>query len=357
MLKYFSRKFSSSASSSFLPLKQTVLVSGIQPTGTPHLGNYLGALKNWVQKQENCHQAFFAIVDLHAITMPHNPKVLRENIIEGVIALLSCGLKSNQKTHQNVHIIQQSCIKEVCELAWIFSCICPNGRLDRMTQWKSKSHSIQATASLGLYAYPVLQAADVLLYKATHVPVGDDQKQHLELINQIVTTFNSTYNSCLFSPIQAQFPPKAARIMSLKSPTKKMSKSDPLPLSKIMLDDHPDQILLKIKSAVTDGLKGITFDPIQRPGLSNLMEIYAGLSGNSIEMIESQFSTSQKQDFKASLAELCIEKLSPIRENIIRLRNEKSFVEKIIHQGNQSAQQKASETILQVRQTCGLQAF
>eukprot|EP00126_Sphaerothecum_destruens_P010331 Sdes_comp20718_c0_seq3m16440 len=266
MLKYFSRKFSSSASSSFLPLKQTVLVSGIQPTGTPHLGNYLGALKNWVQKQENCHQAFFAIVDLHAITMPHNPKVLRENIIEGVIALLSCGLKSNQKTHQNVHIIQQSCIKEVCELAWIFSCICPNGRLDRMTQWKSKSHSIQATASLGLYAYPVLQAADVLLYKATHVPVGDDQKQHLELINQIVTTFNSTYNSCLFSPIQAQFPPKAARIMSLKSPTKKMSKSDPLPLSKIMLDDHPDQILLKIKSAVTDGLKGITFDPIQRPG-------------------------------------------------------------------------------------------
>eukprot|EP00126_Sphaerothecum_destruens_P010339 Sdes_comp20718_c0_seq6m16454 len=145
--------------------------------------------------------------------------------------------------------------------------------------------------------------------------------------------------------------------MSLKSPTKKMSKSDPLPLSKIMLDDHPDQILLKIKSAVTDGLKGITFDPIQRPGLSNLMEIYAGLSGNSIEMIESQFSTSQKQDFKASLAELCIEKLSPIRENIIRLRNEKSFVEKIIHQGNQSAQQKASETILQVRQTCGLQAF
>eukprot|EP00126_Sphaerothecum_destruens_P010329 Sdes_comp20718_c0_seq2m16434 len=165
MLKYFSRKFSSSASSSFLPLKQTVLVSGIQPTGTPHLGNYLGALKNWVQKQENCHQAFFAIVDLHAITMPHNPKVLRENIIEGVIALLSCGLKSNQKTHQNVHIIQQSCIKEVCELAWIFSCICPNGRLDRMTQWKSKSHSIQATASLGLYAYPVLQAADVLLYK------------------------------------------------------------------------------------------------------------------------------------------------------------------------------------------------
>ena len=332
-------------------MKKTIF-SGVQPTGNLHLGNYLGAIKNFVEldnsKDNDC---IFCVVDLHAITVKQNPKELRDNIRETVATFVAAGIDPNKSI-----IFNQSRVPAHSEAAWILSCVARIGWINRMTQFKEKAGKDKEKASIGLYSYPVLMAADILLYDASHVPVGDDQKQHLELCRDIAQKFNNDFESKDFfvvpEPlIQKQF----SRIMSLKDGLKKMSKSEISDLSRINLTDDKDQIINKIKKAKTDPLQmpSQISDLENRPEVKNLLGIYSSLSGLTIEQCIKDYSEKNISLFKENLTEILIEKIEPISKNIKKLLDDKKYLDKILDNGFEKANKIASKKIDKIHKIVG----
>ncbi|KAG0374280.1 Tryptophan--tRNA ligase, mitochondrial [Mortierella sp. AD032] len=345
------------------PKEKPIIFSGIQPTGQPHLGNYLGAISNWVNLQEQAHlnqeTLLFSIVDLHAITMPQDPKKLREEKRNMAITLLACGIDPKKCI-----LFEQSKVPGHSELAWILNCLTPVGWLARMTQWKSKLgitkgaqslEDVSATQGLqlGLFAYPVLMAADILLYRATKIPVGEDQIQHLELARDIGTTFNKTVKERFF-PLPRPIITETKRVMSLRDPTNKMSKSDPSDQTRINLIDPPSLIASKIKRAVTDTTLGISYSRTDRPAVANLVDIYAAMKRVSIEEVVAEHKDSSMAAFKEALTSAIVEKLGPIQEEMRRLEGEKGYVERVLEEGAERAGEIARPNLLQAQKLMGL---
>ena len=352
------------------------IVSGIQPTGRLHLGNYLGAIRPWVSLSASARGVtlpfknaysplantsntstaiptvmFISLADLHAMTVPHNAVELRAATRDMAASLLACGLSPDSS---RVSLFVQSAVREHTELAWLCACSTPLGNLQRMTQFKSKSGTAaRASVSLGLLSYPVLQAADILLYRATHVPVGEDQNQHLELAREISFTMTARLGGTpLLIPPTTLSMPVGARIMSLKDATKKMSKSDALDDSRINMDDSDDAIARKIKGAKTDSFVGF-LDCADRPEKANLVAILAVLTGETQEDIYRKHATSTATLFKSELTEVIINTVAPIRREIERLRCDMSAVEAVLTAGAQHARMEADLTMQQVRERAG----
>ena len=328
------------------------IFSGVQPTGNLHLGNYLGAINNFVDLQsEKENQCIFCVVDLHAITVKQDPKELKKNIRETAATFIACGIDPAQSI-----IFNQSMVSAHSEAAWILSCVSRIGWLNRMTQFKEKAGKDKEKASIGLYSYPVLMAADILLYDATHVPVGDDQKQHLELCRDIAQKFNNDFNSSDFLKIpepliQKQF----SRIMSLKDGMKKMSKSDPSDLSRINLTDDKDEILNKIKKAKTDPLPlpGEIINLVERPEAENLLGIYSSLKNQNLGSSISEFKGKNFSEFKEKLSEVLIEKIEPISKEIKKLLNDERYLDTISLEGSIKANKIASKKIKEIKELVG----
>jgi len=328
------------------------IFSGVQPTGNLHLGNYLGAIKNFVElnnKKDN--ECIFCVVDLHAITVKQEPKELKKNIRETAATFIASGIDPKKSI-----IFNQSMVSAHSECAWILSCVSRIGWLNRMTQFKEKAGKDKEKASIGLYSYPVLMAADILLYDATHVPVGDDQKQHLELCRDIAQKFNNDFNAPEFlrTPeplIQKEF----SRIMSLKDGQKKMSKSDPSDLSRINLTDDKDQIANKIKKAKTDTLSMPSESRIlsQRPEVENLLGIYSSLTNQSLEKSINEFNGKNFSKFKEKLSEIIIEKIEPISKEIKKLLKDERYLDSILLEGSQKADRIASKKIIEIKELVG----
>ena len=328
------------------------IFSGVQPTGNLHLGNYLGAIKNFVDLQkEKENQCIFCVVDLHAITVKQDPRELKKNIRETAATFIACGINP-----ANSIIFNQSMVPAHSEAAWILSCVSRIGWLNRMTQFKEKAGKDKEKASIGLYSYPVLMAADILLYDASHVPVGDDQKQHLELCRDIAQKFNNDFNVSNFLKvpeplIQKQF----SRIMSLKDGIKKMSKSDPSDLSRINLTDNKDEILNKIKKAKTDPLPlpEAARDVHERPEAENLLGIYSSLKNQKLENSISEFRGKNFSEFKKKLTEVLIDKIVPISKEIKKLLNDERYLDTILLEGSYKADKIASKKIKEIKELVG----
>lgn len=321
--------------------------SGIQPTGALHIGNYLGAIKNWVQMQSDS-ECLFCLVDLHAITVAQSPEDLRNSVLRNFAYYIASGLDQNKSI-----IFAQSSVPEHSELGWILGCQTPLGWLNRMTQFKDKAGKDRESAMLGLYSYPVLMAADILLYHATHVPVGEDQTQHLELARDIAGAFNRNFNVDFFKEPIAIKNKLAARVMSLRDGTKKMSKSEESDLSRINMTDDADLILQKFKKAKSDATVGISYDQNTRPEISNLLEIYCAFSETTIEQAVKNFENEQTSKFKQAVAEVVIEKLSPIQIKANQLLNDKAELLKEMDKGAEKAREIASRTIKEVKKIVG----
>ncbi|MCE2965360.1 MAG: tryptophan--tRNA ligase [Alphaproteobacteria bacterium] len=328
----------------------SLVFSGIQPTGNLHLGNYLGAVRQWVALQAQ-HPCLFCIVDLHAITVPQDPAALRQAVLEVAAAFIASGINPDKSP-----IYVQSRVAAHAELAWILSCHTPLGWLNRMTQFKEKAGKAKDNAVLGLYSYPVLMAADILLYRATHVPVGEDQKQHLELARDIAGAFNRHYNSETFILPEPLIPAAAARIMSLRDGTKKMSKSDESDYSRINLKDDNDALRLKIQKAKTDPLPlPETVAALEgRPEAANLLQIYAAITGVTLAEAVAQYAGQTFSAFKKDLTEALVAHLAPIREEMARLLTDPAQLSVHLKNGQQAAENIAQNTIENVRQQIGL---
>ena len=322
------------------------IFSGVQPTGTIHIGNYLGALKQWVELQEK-NECIFCIVDLHALTTPFNPKKLQDLILEKVIAYLASGVNPEKAI-----IFVQSNVKEHVELNWLLNTITPVGDLTRMIQYKEKAKKFAQNLNAGLLNYPVLMAADILLYQTEVVPVGEDQKQHVELARTIARKFNQKFGETFKIP-EARLPKMGAKIMSLTQPTKKMSKSDSQE-SYIGLFDEPEIIKSKIIKAVTDAGKAIKYNPELKPGISNLLTIYSLFSDKTIKEIEKKFKNKGYAEFKKQLTDLLILKLEPFRRKRKELLRREVYVKEILAQGARRAQILARSTLQDVKKKMGL---
>jgi len=326
------------------------IFSGVQPSGNLHLGNFLGAIKNFVslQNQENT-ECVYCIVDLHAITTKQNPKALKENIRETLATFIASGIDPKKSI-----IFNQSAVSAHSEGAWILSCIARMGWLNRMTQFKEKAGKDKEKASVGLYSYPILMASDILLYDSTHVPVGDDQKQHLELCRDIAQKFNLDFNVPDFLKVPEPIIQKYfSRIMSLKDGTKKMSKSDPSDLSRVNLTDDKDVIKNKIKKAKTDSLPISEKDIEKRFEAKNLLEIYSSLAEKKIEDTINQFDGRNFSEFKEKLSDIMVEKISPISLEINKLLNDKKYLDKILIEGIEKADKIANKKILEMKKIIG----
>ncbi|BEG56370.1 Tryptophanyl-tRNA synthetase TrpS [Helicobacter sp. NHP21005] len=310
-----------------------------------HLGNYLGAIKQWVQAQDT-YENIFCIVNSHAITIPKDPKELRAQSLEMATLLLACGIDPTKSS-----LFIQSQIDEHGALAWLLNCVASMGELNRMTQFKDKSAK-QEQVSAGLFAYPVLMAADILLYQTNAVPVGEDQKQHLELARNLAQRFNRDFGACFVVP-EPLIAPSGARVMGLDDPTIKMSKSHKAPLHALFLLDTPDLIAKKIKKATTDSLGVVAFDPA-RPGLLNLLGIYENLSGLSREAIENEFQGKGYGHFKNALIELLIATLTPIQENYQRLQENPDYVAQVLSDGCAKVRPLAQATYAKAKECMGL---
>ena len=334
------------------------IVSGIQPTGNLHLGNYLGAIRNWVRMQDEVHanggESLYFLADLHAISQPHDPAQLTANTREMVAALLACGIDPAKSV-----LFNQAQVPQHAELQWLLSGTARMGWLGRMTQWKDKAGKNREGQSVALFTYPVLQAADVLLYQATHVPVGDDQKQHLELARDIAQKFNNDFcpdDAPLFTLPEPIIPPEAARIMSLRDGSAKMSKSDPSDMSRINLTDDADTILQKVRKAKTDpeplpsdkaGLEG-------RAEAANLVGIYAAMAGSSVDAVLNEFGGEGFGKFKPALGELLAAKLAPINARFIELRQDRAALDAVLRQGGARARALADPTLKAAYEALGL---
>ena len=339
-------KAAPSNASANTPVKKRVF-SGIQPTGNLHLGNYLGALRNWAQTQAE-YDNIFCIVDLHALTMPIAPQELRQATRSLAALYLACGLDTR---YCNLFI--QSHVHEHPEMSWILSCYTPMGWLNRMTQFKTKAGENPDTVSTGLYCYPVLMACDILLYQTNYVPVGDDQRQHIEFTRDIAQRFNSLYGQQVFTIPEGQIRTVGARIMALDDPTKKMSKSDPNPGSRINLLDDPKTIKQKIAHATTDSQRLVAFDP-ERPGITNLLTIYQALTGQSEQEIESEFASQGYGDLKAALTERLVTTLAPIQQRHKELLSDLPTLDAVLKQGADNVRPIAAATLQHVKDVIGL---
>ena len=326
------------------------IFSGIQPTGNLHLGNYLGAIRNWVSLQDD-FESIYCIVDLHAITLPQDADELRRNVREVTAGMIAAGVDA-----ERCIVFNQSAVAGHSELAWILGCMTPLGWLNRMTQFKEKAGKHRENAGLGLYAYPVLMAADILLYKATHVPVGDDQKQHLELSRDIAGAFNRQYGVDFFPLPEPQIFGAATRVMSLRDGAAKMSKSDQSDYSRINLTDDADAIALKVRKARTDaeplpatpeGLEG-------RAEAANLIGIYAALADIPVAAVCETFAGAQFSSFKQELADLAVSVLDPIGGEMRRLMDDPGFIDGVLHRGAARATEMAQRHMAEVRDLVGL---
>ena len=331
--------------------KKKLVFSGVQPTGNLHLGNYLGALKNFVslQKEMNC---IYCVVDLHAITVFQSPEELQNNVFETVASFLASGLSPDKSI-----IFNQSSVSGHAELAWILNCVSRIGWLNRMTQFKDKAGSDKEKASVGLYIYPNLMAADILLYKSTHVPVGADQKQHLELSRDIAQKFNKDFNCKDFFPVPEPLIPKnVSRVMSLRDGTKKMSKSEESDYSRINLKDSAEEIKKKIKKAksdsepIPDNLKTLE----KKPEALNLINIYSEISKINLDKALNEMSGKEYSFLKTKLAEVLVEEIVPIGAEIKKLMNDKSHLKKILKKGSEKANVIAEENLKNIREKVGL---
>lgn len=355
---------------------KTVL-SGIQSSGNLHLGNYLGSIKNWLDLQ-NTHRCIFGIMNLHAITVPQDPKILQQNIIDAAATYLACGLDPKKST-----IFVQSDVPEHAELAWVLGTLTPMGWLNRMTQFKDKKiqlhnklanernnyegdvselvlrdrmkleQEVEEKSYLGLFSYPVLMAADILLYRADLVPVGEDQKQHLELTRDIAGAFNRRYNTEYFKLPEPMIIKEVKRIMSLQDGTKKMSKSDESDLSRLNLEDSAETIVKKVKKAKTDSESLISYDE-NRPEIYNLLNIFAAMSGKAPTAIAQEYETSGYGKFKGDLAEVIVEKLGKIGQNIALYKQDQAFIKQVLRDGKEQAQAIAKKTKEEVFKIVGL---
>jgi tryptophanyl-tRNA synthetase len=325
-------------------------VSGIQPTGNLHLGNYLGAIRNWVRMQEE-GECFFFLADLHAISQFQEPTELARAIREMAAALIACGVDPARAT-----LFRQRDVPAHSELAWLLNGVARVGWLNRMTQFKDKSGKNREGASVALYTYPVLQAADVLLYQATHVPVGDDQKQHLELARDIAIKFNTDYGVELFTLPEPTIPPAAARIMSLRDGSAKMSKSDPSDMSRVNLNDDPDLVAQKVRKAKTDP-EPLPADPADldsRPEAKNLVTIYAALADQSVADVLARFAGQGFGVFKPALAELMVETLRPIGARLAELQRDPAELDRLLRVGAEKAGAVAAPTLAAAYRAMGL---
>ena len=325
------------------------VLSGIQPTHDSfHLGNYLGALKQWVEMQEN-HDAFYCVVDLHALTVETDPKLLKKRTLLSAAQLIAIGLDPNKCT-----LFVQSHVPAHNQLAWVFECITGFGEASRMTQFKDKSQKSGADRiNVGLFTYPILQAADILLYQPDFVPVGEDQRQHVELTRDIAQRFNSKYKE-IFNIPKPEIIKSLAKINDLQDPNAKMSKSAPSMAGVIELLDTPEATLKKFKSSVTDNGKEIKFDEKLKPGISNLLTIHSALSGKSISDLESEFSGKGYGDFKAAVAEVVIAKLEPISKRTNELMDDPAELSRVLSNGAQKASEVASTTLKAAYSAIGL---
>jgi tryptophanyl-tRNA synthetase len=330
-------------------MEKKLVFSGVQPTGSLHLGNYLGALKNFVDLQKN-NECIYCVVDLHAITVFQDPKQLRDNILETTAAFLASGLD-----HKKSIIFNQSSVSGHAELAWILNCVARIGWLNRMTQFKDKAGKDREKASVGLYIYPNLMAADILLYKSTHVPVGADQKQHLELCRDIAQRFNNDFKKNIFPIPEPLIQKNISRVMSLRDGTKKMSKSDESSYSRIDLKDSADEIVKKIKKAKSDSL------PIpeslseldSKPEALNLLNIYSDLNKSTLEKTLNEMKGKDYSYLKNKLSEILIEIICPIGKKITQFLDDKNFLEKVINEGSEKANKIAQKNLKEIKNTVG----
>ncbi len=320
------------------------IFSGAQPTGKLHIGNYLGALKNWVKLQDE-YESFYCIVNLHAITLPQDPKVLRQKTLDLARIYLAAGVDPEKAT-----IFIQSDVSEHAELAWTLNCIARMGELERMTQFKDKSKGNNERASVGLFDYPVLMVSDILLYQTDLVPVGQDQKQHLELTRDLAERFNRDFGETFVVP-EPYIPPVGAKILSLKDPSKKMSKSDENLNASIFLLDDADTITRKIKKAVTDSGTEITFNE-ERPAITNLLTIYQLMSGKTPQTCEANFAGKGYGDFKRELAEVVVEYMKPFQEKVNQYDD--AELDEILKKGAEKAREVASVTLKDVYEKMGI---
>lgn len=321
--------------------------SGIQPTGIPHLGNYLGAIRNWVTLQKD-HDCLFCLVDMHSLTMPWSPEALREQTLASTACLLASGIDPTR-------LYNQSAVSAHARLGWIFNCVSRLGWLNRMTQFKDKAGKNRENHSAGLYVYPNLMAADILAFHATRVPVGDDQRQHLELANDIAQKFNHDMGVEFFPLIEPLIPPHAARVMSLRDGSKKMSKSDPSDQSRIILNDTADAIAQKIRKARTDaeplpseeaGLEG-------RPEARNLLTIYTAMSNRTLADVLAQFAGQGFGTFKQALADLLVETLAPVADETRRLMDDKAHLMQVLRQGAERARAVSEPIVSEAEKLVG----
>ena len=331
------------------------VVSGIQPTGNLHLGNYLGAIRNWVRLQDEVAreggECFFFLADLHAITVYNEPKTLRANVRSMAAALIASGVDPAKSV-----LFNQAAVSAHAELAWLLNCTARIGWLNRMTQFKEKSGKDREGASIGLFAYPVLQAADVLIYRATHVPVGDDQKQHLELARDIATKFNTDFETDLFVLPEPMIPPAAARIMSLRDGSAKMSKSDPSDMSRINLTDDADAIAAKLRKAKTDA-EPLPDDPAllaARPEAKNLVGIYAALADVPVTDVLARFAGQGFGAFKPALADVVVETLRPISARLAGLEADPAELDRLLAAGAAKARAAAAPIVEAAYSALGL---
>jgi len=329
--------------------KNKLVFSGVQPTGNLHLGNYIGALKNFVALQKKA-ECIYCVVDLHAITVFQDPKELRNNILETTAGFLATGLNNNKSI-----IFNQSSVSGHAELAWILNCVARIGWLNRMTQFKDKAGQDKEKASVGLYIYPNLMAADILLYKATHVPIGADQKQHLELCRDIAQKFNNDYKKNVFPIPEPLILKNISRVMSLRDGTKKMSKSDESSYSRIDLKDSADDIIKKIKkaksdsSSIPDNLKDLK----EKPEALNLVSIYADLCETPLEQTLNEVKGKDYSYLKNKLSEILVEVICPVGKKIKKLLEDKSYLEKVLKAGTEKARNLAEDNLKEIRNVVG----
>ena len=333
-------------------MPQKNIFSGVQPTGNLHLGNYIGAIKNFVKLQsENDSKCIYCVVDLHAITTKQDPQKLKDNILETTAVFLASGIDPRKSI-----IFNQSMVPAHSEGTWILSCIARMGWLNRMTQFKEKAGKDKEKASVGLYIYPILMAADILLYDATHVPVGEDQKQHLELTRDIAQKFNTDFRAKDFFQIpEPLIMEKFSRIMSLKDAKNKMSKSDPSDASRINLTDTEEQIHNKIKKAKTDtkSFPANEKDLSKRPEIENLIGIYSSLKSQKITDTINEFQGKNFSNFKEKLSEVVIENISPISKEISKLKSDKGHILQVLKDGSEKAEAIASEKVKKIKEIIG----
>lgn len=326
--------------------KKKVMLSGIKPSGDLTLGSYLGAIKNWAERADK-YDCFYFMADLHAITVRQNPADLRARTLAQIAQYIACGLDPKKNT-----IFVQSHVPQHAELGWVLNCYAMFGELSRMTQFKDKSAKNADNINGGLFTYPALMAADILLYQADYVPVGEDQKQHVEICRDIANRFNGVYGDVFKIP-EPYIPKVGARIMSLADPTSKMSKSENEDAGRICLMDDPEKIMRLFKRAITDSGAEVRFDPENKPGVSNLMQIYSSATGKSFDQIQAEFDGQGYGAFKVAVGESVVELLRPIREESARLLADKAYLQSVYREGAEKASAVAYKTLRKVYKKVG----